>query len=248
MEMPVVLETDNGLSTHYARAVAFCGMPLPALEDHNGWNAFVVYGQSLSSTNVRCDGLHFDSALIDFFANATSSDARLSFDIGKSRTDVTRASEPRSSAEMLVELRNLLGYSWEDIAQLLSVDRRSIYNWVSGNEVRRSNHEKIREVLETVRCLDRGIAEINRAVIEYSAPDCVPLRTMIIAGEHQLVREIAGRAHGQARPAGTAVDKEWTRNFGRRSLESSFPDSSLEIIAVNKAPAKSIARRTVRRK
>ncbi|MEM9573061.1 MAG: helix-turn-helix transcriptional regulator [Pseudomonadota bacterium] len=64
--------------------------------------------------------------------------------------------------ENVNEIRRLTGLSWNQLAHLLEVDRRSIYNWLQGGIVRDRNADRIAKLLSSIRYIDEGSIEENQ--------------------------------------------------------------------------------------
>ncbi len=71
--------------------------------------------------------------------------------------------------ENLAAVRVLTGFTWDELATLLGVDRRSLHNWSQGGPVRPANQLRLAELLRVLRLSDRGSPEANRLAL--SAPD-----------------------------------------------------------------------------
>lgn len=68
-------------------------------------------------------------------------------------------------AKSIAELRRLTAFTWEQLARLFNVSRRSVHFWASGNKMTAANEEHLERVLATVRLVDRGSAAANRAAL-----------------------------------------------------------------------------------
>jgi len=69
--------------------------------------------------------------------------------------------EPVSPA--IAELRRLTGLTWEQLAHLFNVSRRSAHFWASGSKASAENTAHLERVLDTVRVIDRGSMTENRS-------------------------------------------------------------------------------------
>jgi hypothetical protein len=67
--------------------------------------------------------------------------------------------------EAIHELRRLSGLTWEDMADLLSVTRRSLHLWANGGAINTPNEKHVRDLLMALRTLDRGTARENRSLL-----------------------------------------------------------------------------------
>lgn len=63
------------------------------------------------------------------------------------------------------ELRRISGLTWEQLAGLFGVSRRSVHFWASGKPLNATNHERLMRVLDVVRYADRGVARNTRAAL-----------------------------------------------------------------------------------
>lgn len=69
------------------------------------------------------------------------------------------------------ELRRISGLTWEQLARLFRVSRRSVHFWASGRPMTAGNEEHLQRVLAAVRKLDRGSASSTRALLFRMAGD-----------------------------------------------------------------------------
>jgi DNA-binding transcriptional regulator YiaG len=76
---------------------------------------------------------------------------------GKSEVQV------RTAAASISELRRLSGFTWDQLARLFHVSRRSLHFWASGKPMTPANEEHLQRLLAVVRKIDRGTASSNRA-------------------------------------------------------------------------------------
>lgn len=63
------------------------------------------------------------------------------------------------------ELRRVSGLTWEQLARLFHLSRRSLHFWASGKAMSPSNEEHLQRLLAVVRRIDRGSARANRAAL-----------------------------------------------------------------------------------
>lgn len=76
-----------------------------------------------------------------------------------------RAPEPQSSSSALMELRRISGLTWDQLARLFGVTRRSLHFWVSGKPLNPANEERLHKLLAMVLKLNRGSARENRSLL-----------------------------------------------------------------------------------
>ncbi len=118
-------------------------------------------------------------------------------------TEQTTAGASIVSAEhagtAIAELRRLSGFTWDQLARLFKVSRRSLHFWASGKAMTPSNEEHLQRLLAVVRTIDRGSASINRSVLlAVQADDTIPYDLL---GDEQYERVVALLGPGGARRA-----------------------------------------------
>jgi len=83
----------------------------------------------------------------------------------------TAGSVPRShfsdesAGAMLSEVRRLLGMTWAELAHVFRVQRRSVHFWASGKRMKREHAERLAELRDFARRVDRGDSEENRGLL-----------------------------------------------------------------------------------
>ena len=97
------------------------------------------------------------------------------------------------------ELRRLSGFTWEQLARLFNVSRRSLHFWASGKPMTPANEEHLQRLLAVVRKIDRGSASANRAVLLGVPEDGSLPFDLLAAGDYDRVLSLLGP--GEARRA-----------------------------------------------
>jgi hypothetical protein len=77
------------------------------------------------------------------------------------RSDTTLRLDFRAR-DAIYEMRRLSGLTWEELAALLSVSRRSLHLWANGGTINATNEKHVRDLTMALRALDRGTARENR--------------------------------------------------------------------------------------
>lgn len=73
------------------------------------------------------------------------------------------------ATENVFEIRRLTGFTRQQLAEILNVDRRTIHNWMQRGTIKRTDREHIAETLAVLRFADRGLSEENaKAMTERS--------------------------------------------------------------------------------
>lgn len=98
------------------------------------------------------------------------------------------------------ELRRLTGFTWDQLASLFGLSRRSLHFWASGKAMASSNEEHLHRLLATVRKLDRGSASENRRLLlGGSKPGAAPI-DLLAARQYELALQHVGETSSHSRP------------------------------------------------
>ena len=73
----------------------------------------------------------------------------------------TSADQPFAAA--VLEIRRRSGLTWEQLATMFGVDRRSVHLWAAGRPMSAPNAERLNRVLVAIRRLDQGSPSATRA-------------------------------------------------------------------------------------
>jgi transcriptional regulator with XRE-family HTH domain len=112
------------------------------------------------------------------------------------RTQIEDEEEAQSTSSAIMELRRLSGLTWEQLAKLFNVARRSLHFWASGKPVNAPNEEHLRRVLAVVRKADRSFAAKNRAMLLEDHDGVVPL-DLLARGEYDTFIKLVGVGTGR---------------------------------------------------
>jgi DNA-binding transcriptional regulator YiaG len=77
--------------------------------------------------------------------------------------DPTQQTLEGASAKLIAELRRISGLTWQHLARLFDVDRRSVHFWASGRAMSDSNAEHLARLVASLRQVDRGDPAKTRA-------------------------------------------------------------------------------------
>jgi DNA-binding transcriptional regulator YiaG len=95
------------------------------------------------------------------------------------------------------ELRRLSGFTWDQLARIFNVSRRSLHFWASGKAMAATNEEHLQRLLSVVRKIDRGSASANRAALLSVREDgSLPL-DLLAAGDYDRVLSLLGPNEGR---------------------------------------------------
>ena len=101
------------------------------------------------------------------------------------------------SGSAISELRRLSGLTWDQLARLFNVSRRSLHFWASGKPMTPSNEEHLQRLLAVVRKVDRGSASANRAMLLGVREDGSLPFDLLASGDYDRVLSLLGP--GEAR-------------------------------------------------
>lgn len=137
--------------------------PLNGLREKASYISLIMIGGTLATpgTSSAESGRLWEQSS-GFSAAATASDYPVALD------DMIRFVQPEaieSTRKAVVELHRISGLTWEQVAELLGVSRRSVHFWASGKPLNASNEERLLRVLDVVRQADRGSASDTRAAL-----------------------------------------------------------------------------------
>ncbi len=90
------------------------------------------------------------------------------------------------------ELRRLSGFTWDQLARLFNVSRRSLHFWASGKPMAPSNEEHLQRLISVIRKVDRGSASANRALLLGVREDGRLPFDLLAAGDYECVLSLLG--------------------------------------------------------
>jgi len=107
----------------------------------------------------------------------------------------------------IAELRRLSGLTWDQLARLFAVSRRSLHFWASGKPLTPANEERLNRMLATIRKIDRGSAGANRAaLLGASTGGQIPF-DMLVEGRYEPVVALTGLGGVPPRPVRPRLSK-----------------------------------------
>ncbi|PKN56512.1 MAG: transcriptional regulator [Deltaproteobacteria bacterium HGW-Deltaproteobacteria-14] len=112
-------------------------------------------------------------------------------------TSGSASATPADAGAAIAELRRLSGLTWEQLARLFGVSRRSLHFWASGKALAPSNEEHLQRLLRVVRAVDRGSASANRAVLLAAGGDGVIPFDLLAAGRYDAALQTLGTGTGR---------------------------------------------------
>ena len=157
-------------------------------------------------------------------------------------TSVAPSAGPPDAPAALAELRRLSGLTWEQLAQVFGVTRRTVHFWASGRPLNARNEEHLRRLLAMLMRIDRGSADINRAILFTDRGGIIPIKLL---EEHRYDEFLQRVGEGPGRR--TVARKPLSRE-ARKARKPQAPQELVEALQdrVHKDIGRGRAARTVR--
>lgn len=114
--------------------------------------------------------------------------------------------ETEATGKAVSELRRISGLTWEQLAGLFGVSRRSVHFWASGKPLNAANHQRLMHVLDVVRHADRGTARGTRAAL-LEAREGTTAFEMLAGQRFREARVALGRGRTRLVPALTPLSE-----------------------------------------
>jgi transcriptional regulator with XRE-family HTH domain len=161
----------------------------------------VIFGSYRSKTVITpVDDIDLLAVL-----NMTTSGVRLHLPIpqnvlAKLITAESVALPAKSTQQAVNELRKLSGLTWEQLASLFDVSRRSVHFWASGQPLTSINEEKLNRILDVVEYISRGSASSNRSLLMSIADNGKSYLELLKEGEFDRVKHLLGAGNAPTKP------------------------------------------------
>lgn len=94
-------------------------------------------------------------------------------------------------------LRRISGLTWEQLAYILGVSRRSLHSWANGGALNVRNAKKLQQLLATVRYVDKGFARLNRESFVEEPEEGSSVLELLKNQQYDAVRERLGAGKGR---------------------------------------------------
>jgi transcriptional regulator with XRE-family HTH domain len=109
--------------------------------------------------------------------------------------------ESTSVGPEIFEIRRLSGLTWNDLASVFGVSRRSLHHWANGKPINAEHEDRVRRVLATLQWIDRGEAQRNRALLMTSCPDGGLVIDLLRQADFEAVERLVQAGPGRLSPA-----------------------------------------------
>lgn len=100
------------------------------------------------------------------------------------------------SASAIMELRRLTGLTWEEIARVFGVSRRSIHFWASGQPLSTNNEERLQNLIQIFRRIHRGTARDTKVALVSPQPcGSIPLDLLAEGQYYEVINLLESGSH-----------------------------------------------------
>ncbi len=185
--------TDTGYTKSVSTVGAYSASQTSVAPGTGPFRVIIVSGAlAFTGTSSSLSQQVWDSYVWD--EDSTSSGANEQHD------DVERLS-PRGSetGSAMAELRRISGLTWDQLAQLFAVSRRSVHFWASGKPLSSENEQHLMAVLDVVQSTDRGSASANKTAILKGRPG-ERVYDLLCARSYDAAAGKLGIGEGRVRP------------------------------------------------
>jgi transcriptional regulator with XRE-family HTH domain len=107
------------------------------------------------------------------------------------------AAQAPSASNVILEVRRLSGLTWQELADLLGVHRRTLHLWANSRPINAANEHRLQHLLGVMRRLDRGEASRNRSLL--LAPRAGGVSIFDLLSEERFGDAVATAGVGQGR-------------------------------------------------
>lgn len=104
----------------------------------------------------------------------------------------------------ICKLHRISGLTWDQLATLFQVSRRSVHFWASGKPLNSRNERRLARVLEVVETADRGTARATRAALLETRGELSAL-SLLTEEQYGEARELLGGGTPHQKPALTQL-------------------------------------------
>lgn len=125
---------------------------------------------------------------------------RAALDLTSSGVNLPSTSSTEVTQKAIHEIRKVTGLTWEKLAKLFNVSRRTLHFWASGKRLNSFNEEQLNLLLDTIRYIDRGSASLNRNLLLMPLRDGIVPFNLLVVGKYQEVKNLLGSGNVPQRP------------------------------------------------
>ncbi len=119
--------------------------------------------------------------------------------------------------QAISDLRRISGLTWEQLAQLFEVSRRSVHFWASGKPLNATNERRLLRTLDIVKDADRGDARKNRSAL-FESSDGTTAFDLLVSQQFDDALAKLGRGRGRGRKERAQVELSASAKAARKPL------------------------------
>jgi len=147
-------------------------------------------------------------AFRDTTSTATSSRwAEALTDVQQTNSGLVASPATGTPSAAIAELRRRSGLTWDQLARLFSVARRSVHFWASGKAPNTAHEERLGRLLAVIRYIDRGHARATRAALMTASSDGVIPFDLLALDRFDEVMGRLGSGPGRSAPVGPPLSE-----------------------------------------
>lgn len=113
-----------------------------------------------------------------------------------------------TTGEAVLEIRRRSGLTWDELADLFDVSRRSVHHWANGKPITAEHDQHIRRTLTVIRQIDQGESRRTRDILLASGADGILTFDLLKNGEFEDVVARGGPAPTRVAPPLTELSPE----------------------------------------
>jgi transcriptional regulator with XRE-family HTH domain len=108
----------------------------------------------------------------------------------------------------ILEVRRLSGLTWEELAQILEVSRRTLHHWANGKPQSAQHEQRLQRLLGVLHHIDRGEAALNRSLLMTAHPAGGLMLDLLRNNQFQEVKSYLGEGQAERRQQRGSLPKE----------------------------------------
>lgn len=98
------------------------------------------------------------------------------------------------------EIKKISGLTWDKLAELFDVSRRTLHFWASGARLSSDNEENLYQLLDVIRYINKGSADINRqALISHQENGQSPF-ALLVEKKYEETKKLLGPGKAKPKP------------------------------------------------
>lgn len=120
------------------------------------------------------------------------------------------AEEKITHGDKICEVRRLSGLTWEQMARIFDVSSGDVLSWVSGKQMDEIDRDRLDNLLETIRYINRGAPDMTKPVLLTAGRDGDTPYDLLTKGLFDEVAERVGPGNAKPYPKLPPIDPaEW---------------------------------------